>query len=180
MRFGATLMCGTISVHVTLVVLFVFTYVNVHRCQEDDGRVQVLMVERPSSLVFQYSVFNTICGIYIYSNHGVHICETLIPSTLYYHRSTSTSTLRSMCAQYKLNFTFQTTSHLKSKNAFAGIVFHCPQDAPIQCFRTFLTTLGATSIPWPNVSLRRSYQLCPTMFSMQDQFHFSTKQNDIE
>ena len=50
MRFGATLMCGTISVHVTLVVLFVFTYVNVHRCQEDDGRVQVLMVERPSSL----------------------------------------------------------------------------------------------------------------------------------
>ena len=26
------------------------TYVNVHRCQEDDGRVQVLMVERPSSL----------------------------------------------------------------------------------------------------------------------------------
>jgi hypothetical protein len=50
MRFGATLLCGTISVHVTLVVLFVFTYVNVHRCQEDDGRVQVLMVERPSSL----------------------------------------------------------------------------------------------------------------------------------
>ena len=26
------------------------TYVNVHRCQEDDGRVQVLMVERPSFL----------------------------------------------------------------------------------------------------------------------------------
>ena len=26
------------------------TYVNVHRCQEVDGRVQVLMVERPSSL----------------------------------------------------------------------------------------------------------------------------------
>ena len=24
-------------------------YVNVHRCQEDDGRAQVVMVERPSS-----------------------------------------------------------------------------------------------------------------------------------
>ena len=31
-------------------VVVVTTYVNVHRCQEDDGRVQVLMVERPSSL----------------------------------------------------------------------------------------------------------------------------------
>ena len=28
MRFGATLMCGTISVHVTLVVLFVFIKAN--------------------------------------------------------------------------------------------------------------------------------------------------------
>ena len=31
-------------------VVVVTTYVNVHRCQEVDGRVQVLMVERPSSL----------------------------------------------------------------------------------------------------------------------------------
>ena len=31
-------------------IVVVTTYVNVHRCQEDDGRVQVLMVERPSSL----------------------------------------------------------------------------------------------------------------------------------
>ena len=31
-------------------VVVVTTYVNVHRCQEDDGRVQVLMVERPSLL----------------------------------------------------------------------------------------------------------------------------------
>ena len=31
-------------------VVVVTTYVNVHRCQEDDGRVQVLMVERPSFL----------------------------------------------------------------------------------------------------------------------------------
>jgi hypothetical protein len=31
-------------------VVVVTTYVNVHRCQEDDGRVQVLMVERSSSL----------------------------------------------------------------------------------------------------------------------------------
>ena len=31
-------------------VVVVTTYVNVHRCPEDDGRVQVLIVERPSSL----------------------------------------------------------------------------------------------------------------------------------
>ena len=31
-------------------IVVVTTYVNVHRCQEVDGRVQVLMVERPSSL----------------------------------------------------------------------------------------------------------------------------------
>ena len=31
-------------------VVVVTTYVNVHRCQEVDGRVQMLMVERPSSL----------------------------------------------------------------------------------------------------------------------------------
>ena len=31
-------------------VVVVTTYVNVHRCQEDDGRVQLLMVERPPSL----------------------------------------------------------------------------------------------------------------------------------
>ena len=31
-------------------VVVVTAYVNVHRCQEDDGRIQVMMVERPSSL----------------------------------------------------------------------------------------------------------------------------------
>ena len=31
-------------------IVVVTTYVNVHRCQEDNGRVQVLMVERPSFL----------------------------------------------------------------------------------------------------------------------------------
>jgi hypothetical protein len=35
---------------IPLDVVVVTTYVNMHRCQEDDGRVQVLMVERSSSL----------------------------------------------------------------------------------------------------------------------------------
>ena len=37
-------------------VVVVTTYVNVHRCQEDDGRVQVLMVERLGSWKSGYAI----------------------------------------------------------------------------------------------------------------------------
>ena len=62
MRFGATLMCGTISVHVTLVVLFVFIFIFIKAtCNGEELGLQTVFVRATPFLSCFFGFFNKSC-----------------------------------------------------------------------------------------------------------------------